>query len=90
MEWVEMPTHGKLAAFTVIYIGPSAMTAQGYGRDNPYVSGIVELPNGSKISARISGVDAHNPAAIQVGTPVMLDLSEAVEGKLVQLAFRVE
>ena len=37
------------------------MIEQGYGRDKPYVSGVVELDEGVKISARIIGVDATKP-----------------------------
>ena len=59
LEWVETSGKGKLAGFTVVYIAPTFMVEQGYGRDKPYVSGIVELEEGVKISARITGFDAN-------------------------------
>ena len=34
------------------------MIAEGYGRDNPYLAGVVELDEGVKISAQILGADA--------------------------------
>ena len=59
---------GKLAAFTSISIGPPAMQAEGYDRDNPYCTGVVRLDEGPRIVARIEGVDARNPDAIEIGT----------------------
>ena len=46
MEWVELIGKGKLAGYTCIAIGPPAMIAEGYGRDNPYCVGVVELEEG--------------------------------------------
>ncbi len=90
LEWAETSGRGKLAAFTSIYVAPSAMVAAGYTRENPYVSGVVELEEGVKISARILGVDARNPASIQVGAPLTVDFVEQGEGeaKKTYLAFR--
>ena len=70
LEWVELSGHGKLAAFTSIYVGPSAMVAEGYDRNNPYVAGIVELAEGAMISARILGVDARQPDIAWIGIPL--------------------
>jgi uncharacterized OB-fold protein len=86
MEWVETSGRGRLAAFTSIYIGLSALNAAGHGRDNPYASGIVELEEGVRISARLLGVDARNPASIRLGTPVTVDFVE--QGDATVLAFR--
>jgi uncharacterized protein len=89
LEWVELSGHGKLAAFTSIYVGPSAMVAEGYDRNNPYVSGIVETEEGAKISARIVGVDARRPDVAWIGaqlTVTFLDRGEG-EGKSTVLAF---
>lgn len=91
MEWRELSGKGNIAAFTSIFVGPSAMVAAGYDRTNPYVSGIVELDEGVKISAYLLGVDAKNPDSIQIGTPVTVDFIEQGEGEKKQtlLAFRV-
>lgn len=70
MTWVKMSGKGQLAAFTTIHIAPSAMIAAGYGRDNPYCTGIVRLAEGPAISAQILGVDATRPHDIAVGSPV--------------------
>lgn len=80
LKWVELSGKGKLAAFTAISIAPTMMIEQGYGRDKPYVTGIVELDEGAKISARITGVDASNPESIMIGTPVTLDFVVHGEG----------
>ena len=89
LEWVELSGHGKLAAFTSIYVGPSAMVAEGYDRNNPYVSGIVETEEGAKISARILGVDARQPDVAWIGTPLVVTFVDRGEGdtKSTVLAF---
>ena len=91
ISWIETGGKGKLAAFTVIYIAPTFMAEQGFGRDNPYASGIIELDEGVKISARITGVDATKPETIQVGSPVSVDFITVGEGdqKKTYLAFKV-
>lgn len=81
MEWRELSGEGTLAAFTVVSIAPTAMVAEGYGRDNPYISGIVELAEGVRVSARILGLDTANPAAIEVGTPLTVDFVDVGEGE---------
>jgi uncharacterized protein len=86
MEWVEFSGRGKLLTFTVIYIGTSAMLAAGFDRKNPYCVGIVELEEGPRISAMLTGVDPFHPAAIPIGGPVTLDIQDL--GKPV-LAFRL-
>jgi uncharacterized OB-fold protein len=50
------------------------MVEQGYGRNNPYCTGIVKLEEGPRLSARILGVDAANPQLIQTGIDLVLDL----------------
>jgi len=80
LEWVELSGHGKLAAFTSIYVGPSAMVAEGYDRNNPYVSGIVETAEGARISARILGVDARQPDVAWIGTPLVVTFVDRGEG----------
>lgn len=88
MGWVQMSGKGNLSAFTSIAIAPTFMIEQGYGRDNPYVSGIVELEEGVKISARILGVEPADPGSIQIGIPLRLDFIETGDGKT-QIAFSV-
>ena len=68
MTWEEMTGTGKLVAFTCISIGPSFMIAEGYNRNNPYCSGVVELDEGPRVDARIEGVDPKHPETIKVGT----------------------
>jgi uncharacterized OB-fold protein len=81
-----------LAAFTSIYVGLTFMNAEGFDRNNPYCTGIVELDEGVRISARILGVEARNPAAIKIGTQLTVEFLERGEGeeKKTFLAFRVE
>jgi len=91
MEWVELSGEGRLVAYTAVHIGPTAMIEAGYDRKNPYVSGVVELVEGPKISAQILGVDATNPAAIAVGTPLRVTFVDRgkEEEKRTFLAFEV-
>lgn len=90
LEWVETSGKGTLAAFTVILSGPTFMIEQGFDRKNPYISGIVELDEGVRISARITGLDASKPAEIKIGTPLNVDFVEfgEGEGKKTYLAFK--
>jgi len=67
LQWQEESDSAALLAFTVIYVAPSAQIAQGYGREKPYISGIVQTASGQKISARIQGFDPFKPESIQIG-----------------------
>jgi len=90
LEWVETSGKGELAAFTVIWSGPTFMIEQGFDRKNPYISGIVELEEGARISARITGIDPTKPTEIKIGTPLTVDFVEFGEGekKKTYLAFK--
>jgi len=76
MEWVPLKGKGKLIAFTVIGVGPPTMISEGYDRDHPYCSGVVELEEGPRISTQILGVDVTHPENIKIGTPVTADFIE--------------
>ncbi len=90
LEWVELPPRGTLQAFTVVSIAPTAMLAAGYGRENPYCTGVVELDSGPRISAQIVGVDLRDPAAIRIGMPLTLEFVTrgTGEGQREALAFK--
>jgi uncharacterized OB-fold protein len=80
MEWVEMKGKGKLAAFTCISVGPPFMIAEGYDRKRPYCSGVVELEEGTRVVARIEGVDASKPETIKIGAPFQVEFLHRGEG----------
>lgn len=92
MTWVEMAGRAKLRAYTVVHIATSAMIEAGYGRDNPYFSGIVKLDEGPSISAQILGADPAQPKGLKIGTPLSAVFVERGEGEDVRsfLAFEVE
>jgi uncharacterized OB-fold protein len=92
MEWVEMAGQARLRAYTVVHIAPSAMIEAGYGRDNPYCSGIVELDEGPSISAQILGVDTTQPEQIVIGAPLNAIFINRGEGEEARsfLAFEVK
>jgi len=79
MEWIRLKGRGNLVAYTVIAVGPTFMIEEGYDRRNHYCSGIVQLEEGLKISARILGVDVKNPDTIKIGTPLEVDFLERGE-----------
>ncbi len=81
MEWVELSGKGKLVAFTSVYIGTTPMIEAGYDRANPYVSGIVELAEGPRFSAQITGVDATQPETIPIGLPLQAGFVARGEGE---------
>ena len=76
MEWHELSGRATLSTFTCISVAPASLEAKGYGRNNPYCTGIVTLAEGPRIPARIAGVDAANPQTILTGMALQLDLSE--------------
>jgi uncharacterized OB-fold protein len=88
--WAEMSGKGKLLAFTTVHIALTAMIEAGYGRDNPYCTGIVQLDDGPAISAQILGVDAAHPEQIAIGTLLQAVFVERGEGeeKRTYLAFQ--
>jgi uncharacterized protein len=86
LEWVEFKGKGKLAALTSIVVVPPAMAREGFGRNNPYVVGVVELDEGVKAVARITGVDAKKPDQIRVGMPLQADFASRGEGQARQTA----
>jgi len=74
MEWAEFSGEGRVIGFSSIAITSSAMAGKGFGRNNPYVTGLVELNEGPSITARIEGVDAKDPqGSVHVGMPVQAD-----------------
>ncbi len=80
MQWVEMKGKGKLVGFTVIAVGPPAMIKEGYDRQHPYISGVVELEAGVKVDARIEGVNGSKPETIEIGTPLTVKFLHRGEG----------
>ena len=81
---------GRLVAVTSISIGPPAMQEEGFNRNNPYCTGVVELDEGPRVVARIEGVDARNPESIEIGMSVAAVYLHRGEGddRTTQLAFR--
>ena len=90
MEWIEFKGSGKLVAFTDIVVAPPAMVKEGFGRNNPYVVGVIELEEGAKIVGRIIGVDAKKPETIRVETPLKAEFIHSGQGpdQKTYLAFR--
>jgi uncharacterized protein len=90
LEWTELSGKGRIAAFTSIYIAPTFMIEQGYGREAPYLTGIVTLNEGPRISARIFGLDPTNPQENWIGIPVLAEFLKHGEGeeKKTELVFR--
>ena len=87
MEWHRFSGKAKLSTFTCISIVPVAMAEKGYGRDNPYCSGIVTLEEGPRISARITGVDGNNPQSIKTGMDLVLDVDD-IDPERPSIAFK--
>lgn len=91
LEWVEFSGEGKLTAFTSVYIAPTFMIEQGFGRDKPYLAGIVMLDEGPQVSARILGLDASQPHIDWIGKSLTMAYVTRGEGDQTQvdLAFQV-
>ena len=52
MEWHEFSGRATLSTFTCISVAPASLEAKGFGRNNPYCTGIVTLEEGPRISAQ--------------------------------------
>jgi uncharacterized OB-fold protein len=79
-ELIEMKGKGKIAAFTVVTVGPPMMCEEGFDRDNPYCTGVIELDEGARVTARIAGVDMAHPDQIKIGTPVTVEYPKYKHG----------
>ena len=75
MSWEELSGKGSIVGLTSIAIGLPRMGALGFGRDNPYTTGVVALDEGPGITARIEGEDA------EVGALVEADFIEEGDGE---------
>jgi uncharacterized OB-fold protein len=80
MEAVELSGKGKLAAYSVIYIAPTAMIQAGFDRKNPYCAAVVQLEEGPSICAQVIGADVTHPETIKIGSPVTVTFLERGEG----------
>ena len=87
MQWSEMSGKGRLAAFTCLAIGPPSMTEEGYDRNNPYCTGVIELEEGPRMVARIDGVDAQKPETIKIGTSLIMKYLKRTGNQETILAF---
>lgn len=90
MAWDQRQEKGTLAAFTCPSVIPPSMASEGYDRDHPYCSGVVDLDDGGRVVARIEGIDAGQPEAITIGMPVTIIFLHRGRGESEQtvLAFR--
>jgi len=82
MEWTQVSGKGKLVSFTVIHVAPDEFVDEA-----PYYIGIVELDEGSRISARLIGLDPLRPQDVTLGIPLVLDYEKGKSGKT-YLAFK--
>ena len=70
-EWIDLSGKGKLLTYTVIYVPPKK-----FKEEAPYAIGVVELDEGVRLEARISGVDVNNHTSyLKTGMPLFFDVS---------------
>ncbi|MFW9793906.1 MAG: Zn-ribbon domain-containing OB-fold protein [Candidatus Thorarchaeota archaeon] len=84
MEWAEVSGKGKLVSFTVIHVAPDE-----FAEEAPYFVAIIELKEGTRVSARLLGFDPLKPEEVKLGIPLTLDYEKGKSGKT-YLAFRPE
>lgn len=82
MEWTEVSGKGKLVSFTVIHIAPDE-----FAEEAPYYIAIVELEEGTRVSARLLGYDPLKPEEVRLGIAVKMEY-ETIESGKKYLAFR--
>jgi uncharacterized OB-fold protein len=82
MEWTNVSGKGKLVSFTVIHVAPEEFV-----EEVPYYVAIVELEEGTRVSARLLGFDPLKPEEVSLGIPVKIDFEKGKSGRT-YLAFR--
>jgi uncharacterized OB-fold protein len=82
MEWTDVSGKGKLVSFTVIHVAPEEFV-----EEVPYYVAIIELEEGTRVSARLLGFDPLKPEEVSLGIPVKIDFEKGKSGKT-YLAFR--
>ena len=82
MDWTTVSGKGKLVSFTVIHIAPDE-----FAEETPYFIAIVELEEGTRVSARLLGFDPLKPKDVKLGSDVTLDYEDGKTGKK-YLAFK--
>ncbi|MFW9833717.1 MAG: Zn-ribbon domain-containing OB-fold protein [Candidatus Thorarchaeota archaeon] len=82
MEWTDVSGKGKLVSFTVIHVAPDE-----FAEEAPYYVAIIELEEGTRVSARLLGYDPLKPEEVSLGIPVKIDFEKGKSGKT-YLAFR--
>lgn len=82
MTWADISGKGKLVSFTVIHVAPDQ-----FADEAPYYVAIVELPEGTRVSARLLGFDPLKPQEVKLGIDLKLDYAKGNSGAT-YLAFR--
>ncbi|MFW9963753.1 MAG: Zn-ribbon domain-containing OB-fold protein [Candidatus Sifarchaeia archaeon] len=82
MDWANVSGNGKLVSFTVIHVAPDE-----FAEEAPYYVGIIELEEGTRISARLIGFDPLKPEEVTLGIPLILDYEKGKSGRT-YLAFK--
>ena len=82
MEWTEVSGKGNLVSFTVIHIAPEE-----FQDEAPYYIAIVELEEGTRVSARLLGFDPLKPEEVKIGIKLQIAYIKGVSGKA-YLAFK--
>ncbi|MFW9843728.1 MAG: Zn-ribbon domain-containing OB-fold protein [Candidatus Thorarchaeota archaeon] len=83
MDWTSVSGKGTLVSFTVIHIAPDE-----FAEEAPYYIAIVELDEGTRVSARLLGFDPLKPEEVKLGSNVKLDYEDGKTGRK-YLAFRL-
>lgn len=82
MQWGEVSGKGKLVSFTVIHVASDE-----FKEEAPYFIAIVELEEGTRVTARLQGFDPLKPEEVKLGIPLMLSYETGTSGKK-YLAFK--
>jgi uncharacterized OB-fold protein len=75
MEWTDISGKGTLVSFTVIHIAPEE-----FQEEAPYYIAIVELEEGTRISARLLGYDPLKPEEVKIGTSLQIAFEKGISG----------
>ena len=74
IEWYEAPKQGRLLTYTIVAFPPESMTKYA-----PYIIGITELDDGSRLLAHLTDV---TPKNLKVGMPIQVTQHQIAADRL--------
>lgn len=72
LEWMEASGKGKIHTYAV-----QNRAFGGWAEEAPFVTAYIDLAEGDRMATVLRGVDATDPASIEIGSEVMVEFEKA-------------